>query len=275
MFEEITTDGEKTVVTRIIGYASVSLLCLAAITLVGLQNHLLGGLMLATGALSTAWLEPKFRRNLLLLFGSIGVLGLTPIGTDTTNQHALLMGMALVLAVSLPYLISRYVYRDYLVRFPFRPGRRWQKREITYIGIAGLVAYLLLPFYFATTGAHLNWTVAPGAESLARLFVGTNLLAIWDELFFVSTCLGILRHFLPFKVANLAQATLFASFLYELGFRSWGVLMVFAFALLQGYIFNKTESLLYVIVIHLTVDLILFLAILNAHHPDWMPIFVT
>ena len=46
------------------------------------------------------------------------------------------------------------------------------------------------------------------------------------------------------------------------------------FALTQGYIFKKTESLLYVITIHLTLDLVLFLALLNVHTPTLADIFL-
>ena len=38
---------------------------------------------------------------------------------------------------------------------------------------------------------------------------------------------------------------------------------------------KKSKSLFYVITIHLTLDLILFLALIFAHHPLWMPIFIT
>ena len=98
-------------------------------------------------------------------------------------------------------------------------------------------------------------------------------MGVWDELFFVGMTLGILRKFLNFKLANFTQSVLFASFLYELGFTSWGLIMIFVFALTQGYAFKKAESLFYVIAIHLSLDLILFLALINVHHPNWLQIF--
>jgi len=255
----------------------VSLLLLGAsgIVLIALQIKPAGWLVLAAGAALLPFCRKEFAKDLLLLYLSAAILGVTPITTDISYGHMALMGATLLLAVAIPYLVSRYGFKEYHVHFPFRLGRRWISKEVLYILTTGAVAYFLLPFYLQNTGAYLNWTVEPGVSNIARLFIGTNGLGIWDELFFVCTVLGILRRYLPFTVANLIQATLFTSFLYELGFTGWGPLMIFPFALFQGLIFKRTESLLYVITIHLTYDFVLFLALLNAHHPTWVPIFVT
>lgn len=121
----------------------------------------------------------------------------------------------------------------------------------------------------------MNWSFALTPDSLGLLFLGTNGLGIWDELFFVVTALGLMRRHLPFVWANLAQAVMFTAFLYELGFRGWAPFLIFPFALLQGIVFKKTENLVYVIAIHLTLDLVLYLALINAHHPDVLPVFIT
>ena len=52
------------------------------------------------------------------------------------------------------------------------------------------------------------------APSVA-LFVGTNALGTWDELFFICTCFALLRRHLVDWQANLIQAVLFTSFLWE------------------------------------------------------------
>ena len=67
---------------------------------------------------------------------------------------------------------------------------------------------------------------------------------------------------------------IFVSFLWELGYRAWGPLLTFPFALLQGYLFARTRSLGYVLAVHLLFDAIVFLAIVHAHNPDWIPIFI-
>lgn len=185
------------------------------------------------------------------------------------------MGIPLVLAIALPFIITRYLYKEKTIRFPFHHGRNWYKSEILYILITATIAYLLLPFYLRDTGAYLNWTVPTDPQGLFVLFLGTNGLGTWDELFFVSTVFAILRKHFPFPLANAAQAVLFTSFLFELGFTGWAPLVLYPFALSQGFIFKKTDSLLYVITIHLTLDLILYLALINAHHPGWLHIFFT
>jgi hypothetical protein len=48
----------------------------------------------------------------------------------------------------------------------------------------------------------------------------------------------------------LLQAVLFTSFLFKLGFTGWGPVMIFIFAIIQGVVFRKTDSLFYVITIH-------------------------
>jgi membrane protease YdiL (CAAX protease family) len=126
-----------------------------------------------------------------------------------------------------------------------------------------------------STGEYHNWNFDLTVESLGLLFIGTNALGIWDELFFVVTVLALLRRHLPFVWANLAQASMFTAFLYELGFRGWAPFLIFPFALLQGIVFKKTENLIYVIAIHLTLDFVLYLALINAHHSHLLPIFIT
>ena len=84
----------------------------------------------------------------------------------------------------------------------------------------------------------------------------------------------LLRRHFPLWQANLLQAIIFVSFLWELGYRAWGPLLTFPFALLQGWLFAKTRSLGYVLAVHLLFDAIVFLAIVHAHNPDWIPIFI-
>lgn len=254
---------------------SLLLLCITAITLVGLQRQDIGWSVFLIGTTwLLLWTKGDFRRHISLVYVSLGLLGLVPITTDTSNENFLRMGSVLGLALILPYLVTRYLYKDNAVTFRWHHGRRWLRPEVYYILITALGSYLLLPFYLKNSGAYLNWAVENNTESIARLFVGTNLLGIWDELFFVSTVLGLLRKHLSFKYANIVQATLFTSFLYELGFTGWGPVAIFPFALSQGLIFKKTDSLLYVITIHLTLDLVLFLALLNAHHPELANVFI-
>jgi membrane protease YdiL (CAAX protease family) len=234
-----------------------------------------GWVLYSAGVVSLLFTKEGFGKHLGLVFFSLAFLGLVPITTDTSNENFIRMGVVLGLAVLMPYIFFRWVFKDSLVIFRYHHGRKWFKKEVLYIVFTAVLAYLVIPFYLTDSGAYLNWTVERSSESIGRLFVGTNVLGIWDELFFISTVLGILRHYMKFSLANMFQAILFTSFLFELGFRGWGPFIIFPFALLQGYVFRKTDSLFYVITIHLIIDFILFLALINAHHPDLINIFIT
>ena len=217
----------------------------------------------------------NFYYHVALLGGCLLLVAFTPINTGLNPSHVIAMGIPLALVLIIPYLVSKYVTKDQAITFHFLNGRNWYRSEIAYIFITALAAYLVLPFYFATTGAYHNWTVLPGAGHFISLFLGTQALGLWDELFFVNTVLTLLRRYLRFVWANLIQAVFWTAFLYQLGFRGWAPLLVYPFALLQGYIFMRTRSLLYIITIHLTLDAVLFLVLVHAYYPAWLPIFLT
>lgn len=217
----------------------------------------------------------RFSQHMLLLVAAIGLLGVIPINTDISYSHMFSMGAILLVTVILPFVITKYVFKEKIITFPFRFGRKWRTREIAYIGFAGLASYLILPFYLAGTGSYLNWDAVLESSHIIRLFIGTNALGIWDELFFVGVCLALLRQHVPFIWANIAQAALWTTFLYELGFRGWGPFAIFLFAISQGYIFKRSKSLLYIITVHLTIDLMLFLVLIHLHNPDHLRIFIT
>jgi membrane protease YdiL (CAAX protease family) len=185
------------------------------------------------------------------------------------------MGFMITLAVLIPYYFSAFVFRDGVISFPLGHGRNWYRSEFMYVGVTAVIAYLVLPFYLINTGSYHNWPVQPGASHIVRLFIGTNALGIWDELFFTATVLTILRQFISFWYANIIQSLLWTTFLFVLGFRGWAPFILFPFCLSQGYIFRRTNSLLYIVTIHLTLDFILFLALLHSHYPSWVPIFIT
>lgn len=260
---------------RFIEYLAVALTAVTSIVLIALQNKSDGWLLLGICCALLILCGRKFAKHMGLILMTLAILGITSIDTDINTKPALIMSTTLGLAVLLPYLITRYIYQDPIIRFSWRAGRKWYKTEVIYIIVAAIVAYLLLPFYLKSTGAYLNWPNPTNAEQIIRLFIGTNALGIWDELFFIIVVLSLLRPHLKFWQANSLQAVLWTAFLHELGFVSWIFVVIFLFALLQGYIFKKTHSLLYIVTIHLSIDFVLFLALINAHHPTWVPIFIT
>lgn len=256
-------------------YLNISLLSATTVTLIALQWKPWAWIIYAIAVLQLVLCKRAYAKDALLIYIALGILGITPITTATDIPHMIGMGAALVLAIAIPYIISTYIYKDHAIRFRWHHGRAWMKREVLYIVVTAAISYFLLPFYLAHTGAYQNWSVTLGSLEITKLFIGTNALGIWDELFFVSTVLGLLRKHLRFPVANTVQAVLFTSFLYELGFTGWAPIMIFPFALLQGMIFRKTDSLFYIITIHLVIDFVLFLALINAHHPSVLAIFIT
>src|SRR5258706_14028410 len=117
---------------------SAFLLALCAVILVGLQIKPFGWIVYITGILSLFFSSQQFRKDLFLVFISLGLLGLTPITTNISFAHILQMGSLLSLAVAIPYCVSRFIYKDYLVRFKFHHGRSWYKTEVLYIFFTAL-----------------------------------------------------------------------------------------------------------------------------------------
>jgi hypothetical protein len=81
------------------------------------------------------------------------------------------------------------------------------------------------------------------------------------------------RHFVDWQ-ANVIQGVLFTSFLWELGFHARGPLLIYPFALVQGWIFKLTRSLTYIVCVHLLFDFVLFLVLVHAHNRGWLSFFV-
>lgn len=258
-------------------YSVVGAICVSALPLLAMPSlKLWGWLLLGLIAIALIFTYgSRFGRDMLLLIAVLALLGLIPINTDISYGHMFTMGSVLLATILLPFAVTTWAFKEKIIIFPFKFGRRWYRREIAYILFAGFASYLILPFYLHSTGSYLNWEAVPDPSHIVRLFIGTNGLGIWDELFFVGVCLALLRRHLPFIWANLAQAALWTTFLYELGFRGWGPIAIFLFALSQGYIFKRSKSLLYIITVHLTIDLILFLVLIHLHNPQYLRIFVT
>ena len=117
-----------------------------------------------------------------------------------------------------------------------------------------------------------HWTlpaeVDPGA--VTALFWGINGVGVWDELFFVNTVYAILRSMFSYRIANLAQAVVYTAVLYDMAFTGIGPIVVYLFALTQGAMFEESENLLYVLIVHLVVDYFLFSAIVAYHYPGYV-----
>ena len=211
----------------------------AGFVLFVLHQPLPGYALLAAALVVAALVDRLLCRDLALIAAGVAIISAVPITTDVSTSHMLVMGSAMIAAVGIPYAVSRFVTKEHAVVFPVLTG-----------------------------------PAVHDPEGIARLFIGTNALGIWDELFFICTCFALLRRHLPDWQANLLQAVLFTSFLWELGFKSWAPFFIYPFALLQARIFTVTKSLSYIVSVHLLFDFVLFLVLLHAHNRTWIDIFL-
>ncbi|KJL44124.1 MULTISPECIES: CPBP family intramembrane glutamic endopeptidase [Microbacterium] len=264
--------------------APALLVCLAAPAFFVVRVPWLGWVLLAAGlaiasvteradastrpaASDSSIRRPSLVRDLSLIAVGLLIVSAIPLKAELDNLAILRFAIALGGAVAVPYVISRWAYRDRAIRFPWRGGGRWTRFQWTWLVAVLLLGWLILPFYFITSGVYLNWPVVDTPELIARLFVGVGAVGIWDELFFICTCFALLRRHFPFWQANILQSVVFVSFLWELGYQAWGPVLTIPFALLQGFIFMKTRSLAYVVTVHLLFDAVVFLVLVHAHNP--------
>lgn len=246
----------------------------SAVLLFGLHLRPLGYVVLVLSLVAARLVDRELGRDLLLVGIGIGIISTTSMEADVSWPRFVAIGTALTLAVLVPFLVDRFAYRRAAIRFPWRTGHRWPRTEKLYVVAVPLLGWAILPFYFIRSGAYENWPELTETDELFRFFVGVNGVGTWDELFFVCTCFALLlRHFPPWQ-ANLLQAAIFVSFLWELGYRSWGPLLTIPFALLQGLIFVRTGSLTLVLLVHLLFDAIVFMAIVHANVPELFAVFV-
>jgi hypothetical protein len=250
------------------------LLVVAAVLLFGLRLPLPGYLTLAAALVVAALVDRPLFRDLLLIAVGLVIISTISVEADISYPNMALMGIVLSAAVAVPFLISRRFFGDREVWFPIKTGQRWTTLERWYLVGVLLLGYLILPTYFIRSGAYLNWPSISAPDELGRLFVGVGFVGIWDELFFICTVFALFRRHFSFWTANLLQMVVFVSFLWELGYRSWGPLLTIPFALLQGYTFSITKSLTYVVCVHLLFDLVVFLVLVHAHNRDWLAVFL-
>ncbi len=250
------------------------LVSLSGYVLFVLQDRVVGFGLLAASLLIARFVSAALLRDLSLIAVGLVAMSLVPITTDISTEHMLVMGAAMTVAVGLPYVVSRFVFKDHAIRFPVLTGQRWTRMEKWYLPAVVVMGWALLPVYMISSGVYRNWPAVSDPDGIIRLFLGTNALGIWDELFFICTVFTLLRRHLPLVQANILQAVLFTSFLWELGFRAWAPLFIFPFALVQAFIFTRTKSLSYIVCVHLLFDFVLFLVLIHAHNRDWLNLFI-
>ncbi len=262
--------------------AAAALTVLAAPAFFVAEIPVLGFGLLIAGLL-LAWLvdrpisprggAPSLLRDLSLIAIGLGIVRSIPLAAELDTWSMVKFTLALGGAVAVPYLVSRFIYRDRATGFPWRGGGRWGRLHWSWLVGVLVLGWLILPGYFISSGVYRNWPEVTSPDLIARLFVGVNAVGIWDELFFICTVFAVLLRHFPVWLANVLQAVVFVSFLWELGYRAWGPLLTIPFALVQGYIFLRTKSLGYVVVVHLLFDAVVFAVLVHAHNPGLFDIF--
>jgi membrane protease YdiL (CAAX protease family) len=267
------------------GLIPASLLSVSAVLLFALRMTPIGylvplGYLLVAVALAAAWFTDSRKyteglaKDLLLIASGMIIVSTISVAADISWGNFFLLGFVLAAAVAVPYSLSRFVFKDRLIRFPWRGGWPWNRVQWGYLFLVLFLGWLILPFYFITSGVYLNWPAVTTPDEIGRLFVGVNAVGTWDELFFILTVFVLFRRHFPVWQANLLQMVIFVSFLWELGYQSWGPLLTIPFALLQGWIYSTTRSLVYVLSVHLLFDAVVFLVIVHARNPGVIPIFL-
>ncbi len=275
------------------------------------ESILVGAILLLVG-LALAWTasrtsseagSPSLLRDLSLIAIGLVIVRLIPLAAKLDDWAMIRFALALGGAVAVPYLVSRFIYRDRAIEFPWRGrsaatrsvdaardaahgsspqseargggGGRWGLLHWSWLAGVLVLGWIILPYYFISSGVYRNWPVVDDPNLIARLFLGVGAVGIWDELFFICIVFAVLLRHFPVWIANVLQAVVFVSFLWELGYRAWGPLLTVPFALVQGFIYLRTRSLSYVVTVHLLFDAVVFAVLVHAHNPTLFDIFPT
>lgn len=256
--------------------AMLATFSVATVLLIPASQFLLGGTILAACvALVATDPEPRLRRRLAILIGCIVILGACDINPSLSNENFLRVGIPFTLVIFLPAVIQHFGDRG-IIRYRFWPVH-WRWQDVVYTILSIPLAWVVLKGYewgnraFFEDELFRSWTLPPEADAgeIRRLFIGINLVGIWDELFFVNTCFALLRSLFAFRAANFVQAVIYTAVLYDMAFDGCGIAIVFLFAWTQGAMFEKSESLLWVLVVHLIVDYFLVAFIVQTYYPDY------
>ena len=265
--------------------ASLWLMTAAMVLVIGLKSyappvagipwHVFGWPLLVGSVVLGRRVEPQgtWWKTTVLLAYLIVVLFFTRIDGDTTDGHVLELALMLGVGILLvPALAAKYWLGQPLDYSWFRG--RWSLKMWLWLPAGFVLAYgfMWLYFYKLTPDLHLSWPLpleGDRSEAMWRLFWGCNFVGIWDELAFINFVFVLLARHFRFAEANLAQAVFFTSFLHEMAFVGWGPVVIYAFALVQGFTYKRTASLFYIVILHLMIDSILFYMIANRWYPGW------
>ena len=249
----------------------LALFAVATILLIAVHLHWMGAIAwLGSAVLAWRDSEGAVRRRMLVLLGCVAILGATDINTSLSNRNFLQVGIPFLIAILLPVLILQRTDPG-TIRYQILP-KKVCRADVVYTLISIPLAWGILKFYWwVNPDLYTNWPLPAEADTdeIRRLFLGINLVGVWDEIFFVSTVFAVLRSLFRYPIANAVQAVVYTSVLYDMAFTGIGPLIVYAFAWTQGAMYEKSKSLIWVLLVHLIVDFFLVAAIVSSHYPDY------
>ncbi|MGL4611417.1 MAG: hypothetical protein ACRCYY_17355 [Trueperaceae bacterium] len=211
--------------------------------------------------------SPERRLRYLALGSALLILILAPISTSLEPLNIALLATCFAAVLIVPALMLR---KTGVLTFQFWPKHLdWVDVGYTLLSIPLAWGAFELYFKILSPEVPFNWQLGaePNNAELFTLFMGINAVGIWDELFFVNTSFAILRSLFPFRTANLAQSVIYMIVLYDMAFTGWGPIFVYTLALTQGFMFERSKVLLWVLIVHLVVDYFLFQAIVTRYYP--------
>ncbi len=215
----------------------------------------------------------KLRRRLSVLLACTAILAICDIQTSLSNANFLQLGIPFaIVAFGPPLFFART--DPGLIRYRIWPGN-FRKIDVVYTVLSIPLSWLVIKFYgwvnleLFNDQLFAHWTLSPEKDfaEIRRLFLGINMVGIWDELFFVNVVYAVLRSLFRYQIANAVQAVVYTAVLFDMAFTGAGVVIVYLFAWTQGSMFEKSESLLWVLIVHLIVDFFLVAAIVNFYYP--------
>ena len=215
--------------------------------------------------------DAALRRRMGVLLGCVALLAVTPINTELQPIKFLTLGGPFLAVILVPAIILAKTDPG-VIRYRFWPTRfRWL--DVFYVAISIPLAWFVLDWYFRVNPyMPFQWPLPPEQDdgAMTFLFWGINGVGVWDELFFVNTVFAILRSLFRFRIANTVQAVVYMSVLFDMAFIGIGPILVYLFALTQGSMFEESENLLYVLIVHLIVDYFLYWEIVSGHYPAYV-----
>ena len=237
--------------------AALLALCVAVPLLITLEQYALGVLALLLSIICTVFTrDAVFQRRFAVLIVCTALLTVAPIATSTDTIPALTLGVFLVAVIVLPHWALAPPRDSRVIQYQWLP-KHWSRLEVAYVLLSIPLAWAGLRLYFTLSPeVPFNWTLPalPNDDSLLRLFFGINAVGIWDELFFINTVYAVLRSLFPFWTANLASSVFYVAVLNDMAFTGWGPVFVGILAITQGVMFERSKTLIYVLIVHLIVD---------------------